>query len=95
VEQALYQHPAIAEAAVFGVPDERWGEVGAAVVTVRPGANVTPEELLEFLGTRLARYKIPRAVVIADAPSHTASGKILKRKIRALYGRTDVQAPAR
>jgi fatty-acyl-CoA synthase len=86
VEQALYAHPAVAECAVIGVPDARWGEVGRAIVVRRGGQQVTEAELIAHLDGRLARYKIPKSVVFADALSHTASGKLVKPDLRRQYG---------
>ena len=64
------------------MPDERWGEVGCAVVTLRAGAHLDPEELLAHLDGRLARYKLPRSVrMVAELP-HNASGKLLRSKVR-------------
>ena len=85
VEDALYEHPAVAECAVIGVPDERWGEVGRAVVVLREGAAVEPAELLTFLDGRIARYKIPKSVVFAETLPRTASGKVIKRQLRDRY----------
>ena len=82
IEGVLYEHPAVAECAVVGVPDERWGEVGRAMVVLRDGASATPDELLAFLDGRLARYKIPRTAVIVDALARNASGKLLRHKLR-------------
>jgi fatty-acyl-CoA synthase len=84
IEQALLAHPAVAECAVIGVPDQRWGEVGRAVVVPRQGA--TPSDLLAFLDGRLARYKIPASVVFADALPRNATGKVLKSRLHELYG---------
>ncbi|MFE5908177.1 long-chain fatty acid--CoA ligase [Streptomyces wedmorensis] len=89
VEDALLGHPDIAEAAVIGVPDARWGEVGRAVVVTRAGATVTAAELIAHLEARLARYKIPKSVVLAPDLPRNATGKLLKAPIRARYG-TDV-----
>jgi fatty-acyl-CoA synthase len=86
VEEALYAHPAVAECAVIGVPDARWGEVGRAIVVRRDGQQVTEAELITHLDGRLARYKIPKSVVFADALSHTASGKLVKPDLRRQYG---------
>jgi fatty-acyl-CoA synthase len=86
VEQALYTHPAIAECAVIGVPDARWGEVARAVVVRREGQQVTEAELIAHLDGRLARYKIPKTIVFTDELPHTASGKLLKPDIRQRYG---------
>jgi fatty-acyl-CoA synthase len=82
VEDALYRHPAVAECAVIGVPDERWGEVGRAVVVLRAGAVADPDELLSFLDGKIARYKIPKSVVFTDTLPRTASGKVLKAVLR-------------
>ncbi|MFD8207861.1 long-chain fatty acid--CoA ligase [Streptomyces sp. NPDC059695] len=86
VEDALLGHPGVAEAAVIGVPDARWGEVGRAVVVLRAGAVVTGAELIAHLEGRLARYKIPRSVVLAPELPRNAAGKLLKAPIRARYG---------
>lgn len=86
VEQALCAHPAVAECAVIGVPDEKWGEVGRAVVVTRDGASVTGEDLLGFLNGRLARYKIPVTVVFTDALPRNATGKLVKATLHELYG---------
>jgi len=86
VEQAITAHPAVAECAVIGVPDERWGEVGRAVVVLRDGAAVAGEELLGFLDERLARYKIPATVVFAAQLPRNAAGKLLKARLSELYG---------
>jgi fatty-acyl-CoA synthase len=85
VEAVLYQHPAVAECAVIGVPDEHWGEVGRAVVVLREGARVDPDELLAFLDGRIARYKIPKSVVFTDTLPRTASGKVVKKDLRSRF----------
>ena len=82
VEEALYAHPAVAECAVIGVPDARWGEVGRAFVVLRPGARATPEELLLALDGRLARFKIPKSVALVETLPRTGSGKVLKSQLR-------------
>jgi fatty-acyl-CoA synthase len=86
VEQALYTHPAVAECAVIGVPDARWGEVARAVVVRRGGQQVTEADLIAYLDGRLARYKIPKTIVFTDDLPHTASGKLLKPDIRQRHG---------
>ena len=86
VENVLYRHPAVAEAAVIGVPDERWGEVGRAVVVPRPGAAPTEAELLAHCAAALARYKIPRSVVFADELPRSAVGKVHKPTLRQRFG---------
>jgi fatty-acyl-CoA synthase len=86
VEDALLEHPAVAECAVFGVPNEKWGEVGRAVVVLRPGAAASAEELLDHLDGRLARYKIPASVVFTDSLPRSGAGKLLKGPLRAAHG---------
>jgi len=83
VEEALAQHPAVAEVAVIGVPDERWGEVGKAFVVPAEDAPLASRELLAALSGRLAKYKIPKSVVLVEQLPRTASGKLLKHKLRA------------
>ena len=81
VEEVLYEHPAVAEAAVIGVPDKFLGEEVAAVVTLKPGASADPGQLREHVKRQLAAYKYPRHVWIVDALPYGGSGKILKRAI--------------
>ena len=80
VEEVLYQHPAVVEAAVVGAPDEKWGEKVVAVVCCR--AEVDGADLIAFCRERIASYKKPRHVVFVDALPKNASGKILKRELR-------------
>ena len=82
VESVLYEHPAIAEVAVIGLPDERWGEIVVAVVAPKPGATVTLEDMRAFAGDRLARYKLPTRVELVDELPRTPSGKVLKYELR-------------
>jgi len=86
VEQLLHQHPAVAECAVIGVPDERWGEVGRALVVPRAGAEVSPDDIMDSLSGRLAKYKLPKSVVLVDTLPRNATGKILKARLRSQYG---------
>lgn len=83
IEKVLYEHPAVAQVAVIGVPDAKWGEVGCAVVVLKPGAVATEAELLEHCRGQLARYKVPKSVVFDTALPLSAAGKILKRELRA------------
>jgi acyl-CoA synthetase (AMP-forming)/AMP-acid ligase II len=85
IENALLQHPAVLECAVFGIPDDRWGEVPAAHVVVRPGHEPAAEQLVEFVAARIARYKRPRLIKFVDALPRTAVGKIQKNLIRDAY----------
>ncbi|MCC5575655.1 long-chain fatty acid--CoA ligase [Microtetraspora sp. AC03309] len=82
VEGVMFEHPAVAEVAVVGVPDATWGEVGRAFVVRRPGEDVTGDELREFLLGRLAKYKIPRYFDVVDDLPRTGSGKIQKPELR-------------
>src|SRR5699024_2315196 len=86
IEQALAQLEAIAFVAVFGVADEKWGEVPRAAVVVREGYELTEADVLTFLDGKLARYKIPKSVVFVDELPRTASGKVRKPQLRELYG---------
>ena len=82
VEDQLLAHPDIVECAVIGVPDEKWGEVRRAVVVPREDVALDPDEVLASLSGRLAKYKIPKSVVVADELPRTASGKLLKARVR-------------
>jgi fatty-acyl-CoA synthase len=82
IETALYQHPAVAQCAVVGVPDAKWGEVGRAFVVPVPGAEVTAAELEAHLGARLARYKVPRRIELTDELPLSPAGKILRRALK-------------
>jgi acyl-CoA synthetase (AMP-forming)/AMP-acid ligase II len=82
VEEVLYEHPAVVEAAVLGAPDPKWGEKVVAVVCVREGHVVEPEDLIAFCRERIASYKKPRHVVFIETLPRNASGKVLKRELR-------------
>jgi len=86
VEQCLAEHPALAECAVIGMVDERWGEVVVAALVLQPGATVSDDELLSFLAARIARYKLPRRFVRLESLPRTALGKVQKVKLQELMG---------
>ena len=85
VEDCLYQHAAVAEVAVIGVPDEKWGETIKALVVVREGATVTEAELIAHCRDRLAHFKAPTSVELREALDRTATGKLQKYKLRQPY----------
>jgi len=85
VENALYEHPAVLEVAVVGVPDEKWGEAVKAVVALKPGQKATEEELIAFCKTRIAGYKSPKSIDFVDELPKTTVGKILRREVREKY----------
>jgi acyl-CoA synthetase (AMP-forming)/AMP-acid ligase II len=82
VEHVLYEHPAVLEAAVFGIADALWGEVVAAAVVLRPGAHATAEDLAGFCRARLGAFKVPKRFSFLAALPRTGSGKIRKRLLR-------------
>ncbi|MHB6911239.1 long-chain-fatty-acid--CoA ligase [Streptomyces sp. DB-54] len=85
VEDALRRHPAVAEAAVFGVPDETWGEAVHACVVLRPDEQVTPRQLMLSLKGDIADYKIPLQYTFAESLPRNPTGKVLRRELRELY----------
>jgi fatty-acyl-CoA synthase/long-chain acyl-CoA synthetase len=82
IEDALHRHPAVLDVAVFGVPDEEWGERVHAAVQLRPAARASAEELTAFCRQRLAGYKVPREVTFHPEFPRDAAGKLLKRVLR-------------
>jgi len=85
VESIIYQLPQIAEAAIIGVPDERWGEIGKAIVVVKPGEELSEQELITHCLQNLAKFKVPASVAYIDALPRNATGKVLKWELRQDY----------
>jgi fatty-acyl-CoA synthase len=86
VEKAIFAHPAVFECAVVAAPDEKWGEVPAAILVLKPDATLTCEELLEFLSGKLGRFKMPRIVEFSAEPlPKTGTGKIRKMDLRERF----------
>ena len=86
VENVLYQNESIAEAAVIGISDTRWGQVGRAVVVVKPGRTLTEDDVVAHCAANLARYKLPQSVVFTDALPRNATGKVHKPTLRREFG---------
>jgi fatty-acyl-CoA synthase len=83
VEQVIADHPAVLEVAVVAVPDEHWGEVPAAYVTLKDGASATEEEIIAYVRSRIAAFKAPKSVTFGELPK-TSTGKIQKYVLREL-----------
>jgi acyl-CoA synthetase (AMP-forming)/AMP-acid ligase II len=85
VEEVIYKHPAVAEVAVVGVPDDTWGESVKAVVVLKPDQSGTGEEIIQLCKDNLASYKKPKSVDFVNALPKTAIGKILRREVKSRY----------
>jgi len=85
IESILYAHPAIREVAIIGLPHEKWGETGCAVVALKSGAALTLTEVVAHCGDRLARFKLPTRLEFVEALPRNATGKVLKFELRAKY----------
>ena len=85
VEVVLVTHPNIAEAAVIGVPDEKWGETAKACIVLKPGATATESEIIDWTRERIAKFKCPKSVDFMDILPRNPSGKVLKRSLRAAH----------
>jgi fatty-acyl-CoA synthase len=86
VEELLATHPAVAEAALIGVADARWGEVGRAIVALKPGVSADAGELIDFCRGKIANYKLPKSVVFVERLPRNAMGKIVKEELKRKYG---------
>lgn len=86
IESTLHDHPAVAAAALIGIPDAKWGEVGRAIVVLHKGKTASAEELSAYLRTRLAGFKVPKSIVFVDALPLTGAGKIDKKALEIRYG---------
>jgi acyl-CoA synthetase (AMP-forming)/AMP-acid ligase II len=91
VENILYSHPSLLEAAVVGVPDEKWGEAVKAVVVLKKGHSTTEEEVIRYCKERIARYKAPKSVDFVSELPKTGSGKIFKKGLKETYGKKQQQ----
>ena len=85
VESAIYGHPDILEVAVIGVPDEKWGEAVKAICVAKAGSSIDPDHVIAWARERIAGYKVPRSVDVIAALPRNASGKILRKDLRAPY----------
>jgi acyl-CoA synthetase (AMP-forming)/AMP-acid ligase II len=90
VEEVLVQHSAVREACVFGVPDRVWGESVVACVVPAPGAEPSPDELVEFCKQHMASFKKPKRVVVVEALPKNAYGKVLRRELREAHAEEGV-----
>jgi fatty-acyl-CoA synthase len=85
VEECLYTHPAVAEVAVIALPDEKWVEAVSAVVSLKAGASVTEEELINFAKGKIAPFKVPKYIFFKQELPRNTAGKLLKRELRREY----------
>jgi fatty-acyl-CoA synthase len=86
IEKVLYQMPEVRECCVIGVPDEKWGEVGKIILSVKPGYTLNKKQVIDFFNGKLARYKIPKYVTFVEDLPKSSAGKIVKSEIKKIYG---------
>jgi fatty-acyl-CoA synthase len=86
VEDVLEGHPDVVEVGIVGIPDPKWGETGLAVVVPRPDARVSLESIVDFGAAQLARYKLPKRLVLVDELPRNGAGKVVKARLRVMYG---------
>jgi fatty-acyl-CoA synthase len=89
IEKVLYEMPDVHECCVIGVPDEKWGEAGKAVIAVKPGKTLTKEQVTSFLKSRLAHYKVPRYVTFVSEVPKNSVGKIVAQDVVKMYGKPE------
>jgi acyl-CoA synthetase (AMP-forming)/AMP-acid ligase II len=85
VENAVFGHAAVADVAVIGVPDDKWGEAVKAIVVLKPGTTATAEEIITYTRSRIAGYKLPKTVDFIEILPRNPSGKVLRRELREPY----------
>lgn len=93
VENVLFHMPEVQEAAIIGIPDEKWGEAVTAVVALKPGHSLTDAELIARSRNEIAHYKCPRRVIFVEALPRNAMGKVVKYELRQKYGGTGSHVP--
>ncbi len=82
IENCLFEHEAVADCAVIGIPSEKWGESIHAVIALKPGSDTSPDEFIAFCRERIAHFKCPKSIDFIDELPRNASGKVLKRELR-------------
>lgn len=85
VENVIYQLPQVGEAAVIGVPDEKWGEVGRAIVVLKPGQQLTEDAIIDYCRRHIGRYKVPKSVIFVDKLPRNPAGKVVKGELRERF----------
>jgi acyl-CoA synthetase (AMP-forming)/AMP-acid ligase II len=86
IEDMMHSHPCVAEAALIPVPDPKWGEVGRAIVVLKPGSELTPTDLTAWLREQMAGFKAPKSVVFVDSLPKTGANKVDKQLLSEQYG---------